>query len=460
MTRTGAEFHEIVERQRAFFRSGATQGSSFRRHQLEAARALVDDNESRIHEALRADLGKSEFEAFVSETGQVRAEVNHTLSHFEEWMEVVGVGTPLSLFPSSSEIRYEPKGVCLLIAPWNYPFQLVMAPLVGALGAGNCAVVKPSELAPATATLTSELLGRYFSEDLVRVVTGGADTSQALLRERFDHIFFTGSPAVGKIVAKAAAEHLTPVTLELGGKSPAIVDETVDLRLSARRIAWSKYLNAGQTCIAPDYVLIPAHLAQDFETRLTEAIHRFYGADPKTSPDFARIVSDAHFDRVRGYLDEGRVVVGGETDRESRYIAPTVLAEAREGSRVLEEEIFGPVLPLIPYRSLDDAIEWTRRHPDPLALYVFSKSRERQERLLEAIPAGGSTINDALVQFSNLELPFGGRGGSGAGSYHGRFSFETFSHKRAIVRAATWIDPPVRYPPYRGKLRWLRKLLG
>jgi len=460
MTGPAPNLVERIDAQRRFFRSGATRSFRFRHDQLELVRKLVDENEASIHQALKADLGKPTFEAFVSETGNIRSEVSYMLDHLEEWMEPERVGTPLTFFPSTSCIQYEPKGVCLIVSPWNYPFQLVFSPLVGALAAGNCAVVKPSELAPATAELVATLVRDTFPEELVHVAMGGIEAGEALLAERFDHIFFTGSPRVGKIVARAAAEHLTPVTLELGGKSPAIIDEKVDLPVAATRIAWSKFLNAGQTCIAPDYVLVPDNLKRPLETHLDASIRRFYGDEPKASPDFARIVSDAHFDRLIRYLDDGNVIIGGKHERDERYIAPTLMDGLPDDAGALTEEIFGPILPIVAYETIDEAIEWTRRHPDPLALYVFSKSRTQQERLLSEIPSGGSAINDALVQFSNLELPFGGRGPSGTGSYHGRFSFETFSHRRAVVRAATWFDPSVRYPPYRGKLKWLKKLLG
>ena len=452
------DFAPLVESQRRFFRSGATRSYNFRQKQLESLEELVSANESRIHDALALDLGKPQFEAFASETGFIRSEVRYALNHLEEWMEPEHVGTPLTFFPATSSIRHEPLGVALIIAPWNYPFQLVMAPLIGALSAGNCALVKPSEWAVATSALVSELIPKYFETELVSTATGGVATAKALLKERFDHIFFTGGASKGKIVARAAAEHLTPVTLELGGKNPAIVDEKINMKVTARRIAWGKFFNAGQTCLAPDYVLVPARLKDELVSRIQASVRRFFGESPKASPDFARIVNHRHFDRITGYLDEGRVVFGGESDRNERYIAPTILDELPSDAKALSEEIFGPVLPIVPYDGLDEAIELTRRHPDPLALYFFSKDRAHQERVLNEIPFGGGAVNDALVHFSNPELPFGGRGPSGVGSYHGRFGFERFSHRKSVVDGATIFDPPLRYPPYSGKLRWLRKL--
>lgn len=457
----GAEldFAPIVAAQRRYFDSGATRSYAFRRKQLESLDELVRANESRIHEALAADLGKPRFEAFASETGFIRSEIRHAVQHLEEWMEPERVGTPLTFFPASSSIRFEPMGVALIIAPWNYPFQLVAAPLVGALAAGNCALVKPSEWAVSTSALVAELMSKYFATELVSTATGGVETARALLEQRFDHIFFTGGAATGKIIARAAAEHLTPVTLELGGKSPAIVDEKVDIKVTARRITWGKFFNAGQTCLAPDYVLVPTPLKDELVSRIRSTTQHFFGESPKASPDFARIVNHRHFDRLVSYLDEGDVVFGGETDRDARYIAPTLIEGLPPDAKALSEEIFGPILPIVPYDGLDEAIAFTRRHPDPLALYFFSSNRDHQERVLTEIPFGGGAVNDALVHFSNPELPFGGRGPSGVGSYHGRFSFERFSHRKSVVDGATLFDPPLRYPPYSGKLRWLRKLV-
>ena len=456
---TELDIAAVLDAQRRFFRSGATRPYAFRRQQLRNLRALVRDHEERIHEALAADLAKPAFEAFASETGFVISECSHALEHLETWMEPERVKTPLTFFPSKSFIRREPMGLVLIIAPWNYPFQLVMSPLVAALAAGNCAVLKPSEWTVHTSELVAELAASYFPAEIVSTVLGDAKVAEALLNQRFDHIFFTGGTGVGRIVATAAAKHLTPVTLELGGKSPAIVDEKVDLEVAARRLTWGKFLNAGQTCIAPDYLLVPETLAEDFLSLMKKNVRRFFGDDPRTSPDFARIVNHSHFDRLSAYLEDGRIVTGGETERDERYIAPTILAEVPEGARSLDEEIFGPILPVLTYRSLDEAIETTLRHPNPLALYFFSKDRKNQERVMQEIPFGGGAINDALIQFSNPDLPFGGRGGSGSGSYHGRYGFETFSHKKSIVEADTLFDPPVRYPPYGSKLRWLKMLM-
>ena len=449
-----------LEAQRRFFSSGLTRSASFRREQLEALVALVTDNLEDVHEALRADLGKPKFEAYASETGFVLSEARFALKYLHVWMERLRVPTPLVLFPATSYVHSEPVGVVLVMGPWNYPFQLMMAPLAGALAAGNCAFLKPSEWAGETSRLVSRLVRKYFPPELVSTATGGVETGSALLEERFDHIFFTGSETVGKIVAAAAAKHLTPVTLELGGKSPAILDEDVDLHRAARRIAWGKFLNAGQTCIAPDYVLVPTAMQEDLLSGLAKNIERSFGEDPAESADFGRIINRRHFDRLTSYLSDGHVVIGGQSDRDHLYIAPTVIESVPEGSTMLSEEIFGPILPVLTYDRLDEAIAKTSLGRSPLALYFFSNDRKNQERVFEEIPFGGGAINDTLLQFSNPNLPFGGRGSSGIGRYHGRFTFDLFSHKKSVVRGSLVFDPPIRYPPYGGrKLSWLKKLL-
>jgi aldehyde dehydrogenase (NAD+) len=349
--------------------------------------------------------------------------------------------------------------VVLIISPWNFPVQLALGPWIGALAAGNCAILKPSELAPRASNLIAELLGENFPKELVAVAEGDAETSRALLALRFDHVLFTGSVAVAREVAAAVAKDLTPLTLELGGKNPAIVDEDSDLALAARRITWGKFMNAGQTCIAPDHLLVPERLKDEMVSAIATNVARFFGADPRRSRDYGRIVSPRHFDRLASHLDHGRITVGGDRDREELYIAPTVLEDAPIGSPPREEEIFGPILPVVPYRDLDEAIAIAKRHPEPLALYVFSNRAEVQRRVLREIPSGGAAVNELVMHFMNPRLPFGGRGSSGVGEYHGRFGFELFSHKRAVVTGSRLVDIPIRYPPYRGKLWWLKRLL-
>jgi len=449
----------LLEAQRRYFERGETLPYEFRRGQLEKLARLLRENESRIDEALAADLGKSPFEAYASEIGFLRSEVGFALKHLTSWMRPERVPSPVTLFPAKSRIEREPRGVVLIISPWNFPLQLALGPWIGALAAGNCAILKPSELAPHASSLLTELLGQNFPRELVAVATGGAETSRALLRLRFDHVLFTGGVTVAREVAAAAAKNLTPLTLELGGKNPVIVDEDSDLALAARRITWGKFMNAGQTCIAPDYLLVPERRKDEIVSAISANVVRFFGEDPRRSKDYGRIVSPRHFDRLTAYLEHGRITVGGERDRDELYIAPTVLEDAPPGSPPLEEEIFGPILPVVPYRDLGEAIEIAKRHPDPLALYVFSNRAEVQSRVLRAVPSGGAAVNDLVIQFMNPRLPFGGRGTSGMGEYHGRFGFELFSHKRAVVQGSRFLDIPIRYPPYRGKLRWLKKLL-
>jgi acyl-CoA reductase-like NAD-dependent aldehyde dehydrogenase len=448
----------VVESQKRFFRSGATRAYAFRRRELERLTRLLRDNESRIGEALSADLGKPAFEVYASEIGFLRAETGHALKNLSRWMRPERVPSPMALFPSKSRIEREPRGVVLIIAPWNFPVQLTLGPWIGALAAGNCAVLKPSELAPHSSGLLAELVGENFPRDLVTVATGGAETSRALLALRFDHVLFTGSASIAREVAAAAARSLTPVTLELGGKNPVIVDASADIPLAARRIAWGKFMNAGQTCVAPDYVLVPERRRSELLSGIAANVRRFFGEDPRRSEDYGRIVSARHFDRLEGLLRHGRITLGGERNREGLYFAPTVLEDVPVGSPPREEEIFGPILPMVTYRDLDEAIEIANRHSDPLALYVFSNRKNVQRRILREVPSGGAAVNDLLVQFMNPSLPFGGRGASGVGEYHGRFGFELFSHRRAVVEGST-LDIPLRYPPYHGKLRWLKKLL-
>jgi acyl-CoA reductase-like NAD-dependent aldehyde dehydrogenase len=450
---------EVLEAQRRFFRSGATLSFDFRRGQLRKLARLLRENETRIGEALAADLGKPAFEAYASEIGFLRSETGFALKHLASWMRPERVPSPITLFPARSRIEREPRGVVLIISPWNFPFQLALGPWIGALAAGNCAILKPSELAPHASNLIAEILRENFPEELVSVATGGPETSQALLRLPFDHVLFTGGVAVAREVAAAAAKTLTPLTLELGGKNPVLVDEDSDTTLAARRIAWAKFMNAGQTCIAPDYVLVPERRKSELVSAIASNVGRFFGEDPRRSEDYGRIVSPSHFDRLSSYLEHGRVALGGDRDRDDLYFAPTLLEDAPAGSPPLEEEIFGPILPVVPYRDLDEAIAIANRHRDPLALYVFSNRGDVQSRVLREIPSGSAAVNDLVMQFMNPRLPFGGRGTSGVGEYHGRFGFELFSHRKAVVQGSRLLDIPIRYPPYRGKLRWLKKLL-
>jgi acyl-CoA reductase-like NAD-dependent aldehyde dehydrogenase len=456
MSQTGIA--ELVARQRAFFRSGRTRDLGFRRDRLLALRGMLLDAEPRIFEALRADLGKPAFEAYGGETAIVRRELDHALRHLASWARPRRVRTLLGHQPGLSEVRAEPFGVVLVMSPWNFPVQLSLAPLVGALAAGNSTILKPSPLAPATSALVAELVARTFDPGHVAVVEGGVQPAEQLLAEKLDYIFFTGSQAAGRRVMEAAARHLTPVTLELGGKNPCIVDADVDLDVAARRIVWGKFFNAGQSCVAVDYLLVDRRVKEPLLERIVAQIRTFYGDDPATSPDLGRVVDERHFDRLLGCLRRGRIVVGGQSDRATRFLAPTVLDGVAHDDPVMEEEVFGPILPVLEYGEVDEALAAIEARPRPLALYVFSRDRRLQERVLAETRSGGACVNDTSLQETSVLLPFGGVGESGMGAYHGKASFETFSRGRGVVRRGLWLDPRFRYPPYGGKLRWLRRI--
>jgi aldehyde dehydrogenase (NAD+) len=424
----------VVARLRAAFRTGRTQPVEWRTAQLRRLRERLTDNGPELAAALHADLGKSAAEAHRTEIGFTVREIDHTLGHLAEWLRPEPAPVPEHLGADARAwTQYDPLGVVLVIAPWNYPAQLLLAPLVGALAAGNAVVVKPSELAPATSAALARLLPACLDTDAVAVVEGGIPETTALLAERFDHIFYTGNGTVGRIVMRAAAEHLTPVTLELGGKSPAFVDRDTDLDVVADRLVRGKFLNAGQTCVAPDYVLADQETAAALEPALARAVEAVYGPDPAASPAYSRIVNERHFDRLVGLLDSGRVVVGGGSDRATKYIAPTVLADVDPEAPVMREEIFGPLLPIVTVAGPDEAIAFVNDRDKPLALYVFSESGETRARFAAETSSGGLGYGLPLAHLTVSDLPFGGVGESGMGSYHGRYSIETFSHRKALL---------------------------
>ncbi|MEE2830481.1 MAG: aldehyde dehydrogenase family protein, partial [Myxococcota bacterium] len=409
---------------------------------------------------LEADLGKPVWESHAGETSFLAAEIRHAISRLPSWMRPRRVGNALLTQPGTARIESEPLGVVLNLAAWNYPLHIALAPLVGALAAGNCAVVKPSELAPATSAAIARWLPTYTDPAAVAVVEGGVEAATRLLEQPFDHIFFTGGPGVGRIVMKAAAERLCPVTLELGGKSPCIVDRSADLRTAARRIVWAKFMNAGQTCVAPDYVLVHEEVQEELLGRMQANIRRFYGEDPRESSDYGRIINQRHHRRLVGLLGSGEVVAGGSADEEERYIAPTILRDVDPESPAMQEEIFGPILPVLPVSSIEDAISFVSARPKALALYLFTRDSQVERTVLDRTSSGGVYINDAAVHLGVPNLPFGGVGPSGTGAYHGKASFDAFSHQRSVLSRATWIDPALRYPPFtESKLRWLRRLL-
>jgi len=438
----------LVARLRATFASGRTRPLDWRRAQLKALRALLTERESELLDALAVDLGKPRLEAWATDIGFVINEIDHVLKHLRRWTKPARVSSPLATKPSKARVVREPLGLVLIIAPWNYPVQLSLSPLVGAIAAGNVAVLKPSEVAPATSAALARLVPEYLDPDAVAVVEGAVPETQALLAQRWDHIFYTGNGRVGRVVMEAATPHLTPVTLELGGKSPAIIDASANLEVAARRIAWGKFLNAGQTCIAPDYVLVARGLEDRFVELLRRCVFDFYGQDPKTSPDFARIVNGAHFDRLVNLLDSGTPAVGGEHDSATRYIAPTVLRDVTPESPAMQEEIFGPILPVLPVADVEEAIAFVNSREKPLALYVFADDSSVVSTVIEGTSSGGACVNATLFHVAVAELPFGGVGESGMGAYHGKASFDVLSHAKSVLKRGTRPDPALAYPPY------------
>lgn len=425
---------DVVARLRAAYRTGRTQPVAWRTAQLRDLRRMLTEKGDELADALHADLGKSRTEAFRTEIDFTVREIDHTLDHLADWLRPEPAPVPAHLGTDATAwTQYDPLGVVLVIAPWNYPAQLLLAPVVGALAAGNAVVAKPSELAPATSAALARLIPAYLDTEAVAVVEGGIPETTALLAERFDHIFYTGNGTVGRVVMRAAAEHLTPVTLELGGKSPAFVDATADLDVVADRLVRGKFLNAGQTCVAPDYVLTDPETAAALEPRLADAVKNVYGTDPQASGAYGRIVNERHFDRLTALLDSGRVVVGGTGDRADKYLAPTVLADVDPASPVMREEIFGPILPVVTVAGLDEAIDFINDRDKPLALYVFSDSAEARARIAAETSSGGLGYGLPLAHLTVSDLPFGGVGESGMGNYHGRYSLETFSHRKAVL---------------------------
>jgi len=449
----------LRQQQELFFRSGKTKDIDFRLEALQKLRNSIKENETKIMEALKADLNKSDFESYTTEIGIVLEEIRFVMKNLRSWAQPQKVKTPVTHIGSSSYLYPEPYGVALIIAPWNYPFQLAIAPLIGALAAGNCAVIKPSELTPMTSEILEKLITEQFPSEYISVMQGGVETSQALLAEKFDYIFFTGSVQVGKIVMEAAAKHLTPVTLELGGKSPCIVHEDANIKLAAKRIAWGKFLNAGQTCVAPDYLYVHKQVKAEFLAYLEAAVNELYGETPLNNPNFTRIVSERHFQRLERYLKNGDVRAGGQINKKELKIAPTVLTNITWDDPVMQEEIFGPVLPVLEYDQLTEVIEGIQNHPNPLALYLFTENVQVQNQILGHISFGGGCINDTVYHLSSPYLPFGGVGSSGTGAYHGKGSFDTFSHYKSILKQTTKFDIPFRYPNIKNGLKKIKYFL-
>lgn len=448
---------QLVAAQRAYFRSGATLDYAFRCAMLDRLASALRKWEQPLAEALFQDLHKSYEEAYMTELSILYGELRNHRRHLRRWMRPARRSTPLKMFPSSSRIVSEPLGTTLIIAPWNYPVQLLLNPLIGAISAGCTAVLKPSPYVPNVSRVVAQMIRETFDERYIALVEGNREVNTALLRERFDLIFFTGSPALGRVVMEAASKHLTPVVLELGGKSPCIIDRTADLRTAAKRIAWGKTLNAGQTCIAPDYLLIHSSVKESFVEEYRRALRELHGDDPQQSAHFVRMVNERAFDRVSGYLKEGRVRLGGRTDRADRYIEPTLLDDVPLDSLLMQEEIFGPVLPMVEFEQLEEAVRFVSEGEKPLALYYFG-AKKRGREVLRRTSSGGACLNDTIMHIANERLPFGGVGNSGMGAYHGHESFRCFSHRRAVVATPTWLDLPFRYMPYK-LFKWLKSLI-
>ncbi|MFD2098588.1 aldehyde dehydrogenase [Flagellimonas iocasae] len=448
---------DIVTAQNAFFSTQKTKDVAFRKEYLKRLKQEITSREDAICDALYADFKKPKFESLATETQLVLAELNHTIKNVGRWSQPEPVESSWTNFPSKDWIQSEPYGKVLIISPWNYPFMLTLAPMVGALAAGNTVVLKPSELSPNTSRIIAEIIQKVFPPEYVTVVEGGVEVSQALLAEKWEYIFFTGSTRVGQIVYKSAAEHLTPVTLELGGKNPCVVDETAALKLAAKRIVWGKFINAGQTCLAPDYILVHFSVKGKLAEELKRYITEFYGTDIQKSPDFARITTKKHYQELKEMLEGETLLFGGTCVDQDNYVEPTLVDEPKLNSALMKGEIFGPILPIIAYEKEEELHQYISNYGKPLAFYLFSTRKKFQNKLLSQYSFGGGTINDTVVHISNKRLPFGGVGASGIGGYHGKHSFDLFSHKKSMVKRANWVDVPLRYAPYKLPIRWVKR---
>lgn len=453
-------YSDLLRRQRLFYVEHITRELPYRLAALDRLRESIKDNEAMLSQALYEDLGKSAFESYTTEIGMVLHEISYMQRNLRKWASRRRVWTPLMLFGSQSSIHYEPRGVVLIISPWNYPLQLCLLPLVGAIAAGNCAVVKPSSDAPHTAAAIKKIIDECYEDEYIAAIEPHAGVTSQLLQLQWDYIFFTGGEKNGRLVMEAASRYLTPVTLELGGKSPCIVDDDADLRIAAQRIVWGKYVNCGQTCVAPDYLYVHAKVRDKLVSLMQEEIKSQYGENPKMSADYPRIINQRHFERLARMLNDGDVLCGGETDKSQLYISPTLITQVTPQSALLQEEIFGPILPIITFNEVDDCIEHINNHATPLALYYFTGSKKRAQYMIEHTESGGMCINDTIVQVANNNLPFGGKGRSGMGHYHGKYSFETFSHAKSIVTTTTRMYMDIKCAPYGNKLKWVKKLLG
>lgn len=452
---------EKINKQREYFSTGETKDINFRIEKLKKLRDVLKSEEEKVFEALKKDLMKSSFESYVTEVAMVYDEINMHIKNIKKWSKKRRVKTPLVQFPAKSFIQLEPYGVVLIIGPFNYPFMLTMDPLIGAIAAGNTAVIKPSESAPETSKILKEILEKVFDEKYVLHVNPerGKEVVEELLKEKFDYIFFTGSATVGKIVMKAASQYLTPVTLELGGKSPCIIDEDCKVELAARRIVWGKLMNSGQTCVAPDYLYVHKDIEEEFIKKLEEEIKNQFGDNPLESKDYSKMVNEREFNRVLSYIDKEKLVFGGNYNRKTFQIEPTILKNVTWNDPVMEREIFGPIFPILPFENLDEVIRLVNSKDKPLAIYYFSEDKNKIEKVLNSTSSGGVTINDTLVHVSSSYLPFGGVGNSGMGEYHGKYSFDLFSNKKGVMNRKTFLDLKIRYAPFQNKLTIVKKIM-
>ncbi|HFV7391139.1 TPA: aldehyde dehydrogenase [Staphylococcus aureus] len=443
---------------KAFFNTQQTKDISFRKEQLKKLSKAIKSYESDILEALYTDLGKNKVEAYATEIGITLKSIKNARKELKNWTKTKNVDTPLYLFPTKSYIKKEPYGTVLIIAPFNYPFQLVFEPLIGAIAAGNTAIIKPSELTPNVARVIKRLINETFDANYIEVIEGGIEETQTLIHLPFDYVFFTGSENVGKIVYQAASENLVPVTLEMGGKSPVIVDETANIKVASDRICFGKFTNAGQTCVAPDYILVHESVKDDLITALSKTLREFYGQNIQQSPDYGRIVNLKHYHRLTSLLNSAQmnIVFGGHSDEDERYIEPTLLDHVTNDSAIMQEEIFGPILPILTYQSLDEAIAFIHQRPKPLSLYLFSEDENATQRVINELSFGGGAINDTLMHLANPKLPFGGVGASGMGRYHGKYSFDTFTHEKSYIFKSTRLESGVHLPPYKGKFKYIK----
>lgn len=450
---------EILDKQRLFYGTGKTKEMSYRIKNLKLLYKSIQKYENDIMEALKLDLNKAPFEGYATEIGMVLEEISYMLKHMEGFLKAKRVRTPLAQFPSVSKIYKEPYGNVLIIAPWNYPFLLSISPLVGAIACGNCVIIKPSNHSPATSSVIKRIIEDTFDEDYITVIEGGREANQSLLDNKFDLIFFTGSKHVGKIVMEKAAQNLTPVVLELGGKSPCIIDKTADLKIAGKRVAWGKGVNAGQTCVAPDYLLVHKDVKSDFVNELKKNIEIIFGSKAEENLEFPKIINRKHFDRLNGLIETGKVIYGGKANEKTNQIGFTLMDNVGWDDPIMQEEIFGPILPIIVYEDLNEAIKLINNRPKPLALYLFTKSKEIEKKIIKEVSYGGGCINDTIIHLATSHMGFGGVGESGMGSYHGKASIDTFSHSKSVLKKSNFIDLPVRYPPYGKKLKLLKKIM-